>query len=69
VELHISPDEAILVLNRVHIARVALKKPPFGTDFQLRLGQPKLSAPLREDLPDYPWGFSGGLSKLKFLRQ
>jgi len=69
LEIHIQPDQAMLVLNRAHVARVPLKRSLFGTDFHLRLGQPKIFAPLREDQPEYPRGFSGGLSTLKFLRQ
>ena len=69
LELHIQPDQAMLVLNRVHVARVPLERSLFGRDFYLRLGQPKIFAPLREDDPEYPRGFSGGLSTLKFLRQ
>jgi len=70
IELKLTSDMAILILNRVYAAIAPLQAPFVGEDYRIRVGEHKmLPAPLRHDTTATPTGFTGAISSLKILRQ
>ncbi|MEN8254011.1 MAG: LamG domain-containing protein [Verrucomicrobiota bacterium] len=70
IELKLTPDMAILILNRAHVAIAPLQAPFIGEDYRIRVGEHKtLPAPLRRDKTATTTGFTGGIRSLKVLRQ
>ena len=70
IELIIKQDNALLILNRAHVAMIPLDKPLTGTDARIRIGQhDKLPAPLSRNPSFSLEGFSGAISSVKVLRQ
>ncbi len=70
IEVKITPDMAILILNRAHVAIAPLQAPFIGEDYRIRVGEHEtLPAPLRRDKTATTTGFTGAISSLKVLRQ
>ncbi len=70
IDLRISPELAILSLNRTRVALVPLSAPLSGKNHRIRLGEHEtLPAPLRHNMTATLTGFTGAISSLKFVRQ
>lgn len=70
IELKISPDSALLVLNRNQVAYAPLQKPLAGENHQIRLGaHAAVPLPLKRNPAATTTGFTGGINSFKILRQ
>lgn len=70
IELIITSETALLVLNRAHVAWIPLEEPLHGKHARIRIGHHDvLPAPLARNQTLSPDGFTGAVRSLKILRQ